>query len=190
MLQGVMPDIVVFGTGAGNGYPVAGLVTSKAIARRFSEGPAYFNTFGGGNAACASGLAVLDVIASEGLQKNSREVGSHLLYQLAQLQEDFPEVIGEVRGRGLFIGVEFVQISDSRAASPGKAQWIKEHMKAQQVQVPIQDALGMCSKTAQDKNTTVCFRSSCQPADYSGMSSRFNLPLYSKYKMQMNWYRN
>lgn len=129
----MIPDIVVFGKGAGNGYPLAGLVTSQAIAVHFSAGPSYFNTFGGGNVACASGLAVLDVISSEGLQDNSLHVGQFLQQRLTHLKHDFPDIIGDVRGRGLFIGVEIVQSAKSKSVAPGKAHWIKERMKAQQV---------------------------------------------------------
>lgn len=146
-----MPDMVVFGKGAGNGYPLAGLVTSRLLSDQFSAGPSYFNTFGGNNVACASGLAVLDVLAKECLQDNSREVGQYLLHKLSDVKQAHPDVIGDVRGRGLFIGLEIVQTARSKAVSPGKAHWIKEQMKTLQVRLCLISTL-----LASGHDETIC----------------------------------
>eukprot|EP00892_Ulva_mutabilis_P007036 jgi/Ulvmu1/4704/UM002_0435.1 len=138
----VVPDILVFGKGIGNGYPLAGLVTSHVLVEGFAAGPPYFNTFGGNNVACASGLAVLNVIKRDHLQNHSREVGAFLLEKLSTLQQLYPDVIGHVRGRGLFIGLEIVQSAHSQTASPGKAHWIKERMKALQVLMSADGVFG------------------------------------------------
>jgi 4-aminobutyrate aminotransferase-like enzyme/tRNA A-37 threonylcarbamoyl transferase component Bud32 len=103
----VVPDIVTFGKPAGNGHPLAGVVTTRGIADRFANGMEYFNTFGGNPVSCAAGLAVLDVIDAERLQEHAASVGAYFVDQLTELQGRHP-IIGDVRGRGLFIGVELV----------------------------------------------------------------------------------
>jgi 4-aminobutyrate aminotransferase-like enzyme len=132
-VQGVMPDIVVCGKAMGNGYPLAGVITTHVLSQKFATGPAYFNTFGGGNVACASGLAVLSAIRQDSLQQNSSVLGKYLLDQLNIICDTFPDIIGNVRGRGLFIGVEIVRSRQSKHPCPGKAVFIKEHMKSQKV---------------------------------------------------------
>ena len=104
---GVVPDIVTMGKSMGNGHPISAVVTTGEIADAFNNGMEYFNTFGGNPVSCSVGLAVLDVIRDEGLQDNAFEVGSHLLDQLTHLKSKH-DLIGDVRGAGLFIGVELV----------------------------------------------------------------------------------
>lgn len=106
--QDALPDIVTLGKPIGNGFPLAAVVTTPAIAKAFQTGMEYFNTFGGNPVACAVGNAVLDVIESESLQDNARAVGDHLLAGLSTLAERHA-VIGDVRGLGLYIGVELVK---------------------------------------------------------------------------------
>jgi 4-aminobutyrate aminotransferase-like enzyme/Ser/Thr protein kinase RdoA (MazF antagonist) len=105
--QGVVPDIVTMGKPAGNGHPLGVVVTTPEIADRFANGMEYFNTFGGNPVSCAIGLAVLDVIEREGLQENARRVGDSLMARLRGLMARH-ELIGDVRGLGLYIGVELV----------------------------------------------------------------------------------
>lgn len=107
-LQGVTPDIVVMGKPIGNGHPMAAVVTTPDIASSFANGMEYFSTFGGNPVSCAIGLAVLDVIKEEGLQEHARIVGHQLLEGLKDLSKKHA-VIGDVRGRGLFIGIELVR---------------------------------------------------------------------------------
>ena len=88
-----------------NGFPFAAVVTRPEIAKAVGN---YFNTFGGNPIGCAVASAVLDVIKEEKLQENSHRVGSHLLQRLGKLQGQLPEVIGDVRGKGLMVGMEMV----------------------------------------------------------------------------------
>lgn len=106
--QGVVPDIVVLGKPIGNGFPLAAVVTTPEIAASFDNGMEFFSTFGGNPVACAAGLAVLEVLDSEGLVDHAREVGTYLKEGLAALAVRHA-IIGDVRGRGLFLGVELVR---------------------------------------------------------------------------------
>ena len=126
--QGVVPDIVTMGKPAGNGHPLAVVVTTPAIADAFANGMEYFNTFGGNPVSCEIGLAVLDVIADERLQENARSVGGHLMGRLRELAADHP-VIGDVRGLGLFVGVELVRDRDARTPAPRIAGYVAERMR-------------------------------------------------------------
>lgn len=101
-----LPDIVTMAKGIGNGFPLAAVVTTPEIAASLGEA-LHFNTYGGSPLASAVGLAVLDVIEEDGLQRNSLDVGTYFLKGLAELQQRF-EIIGDVRGKGLMIGVELV----------------------------------------------------------------------------------
>lgn len=106
--QGVVPDIVTMGKPLGNGHPLGAVVTTRAIAEAFANGMEYFNTFGGNPVSCAIGLAVLDVVRDEQLQANALDTGAHLLSALRGLGARHP-LVGDVRGLGLFVGVEFVR---------------------------------------------------------------------------------
>ncbi len=105
--QRVVPDIVVFGKPIGNGYPLGAVVTSAEIAASFNNGMEFFSTFGGSTVSCAVGLVVLEIVNREGLQAHARKVGAHLLSKLRVLASRH-ELIGDVRGSGLFLGVELV----------------------------------------------------------------------------------
>jgi 4-aminobutyrate aminotransferase-like enzyme/Ser/Thr protein kinase RdoA (MazF antagonist) len=106
--QGVVPDIVVMGKPMGNGHPVGAVVTTREIAKSFANGMEFFSTFGGNPVSMAAALAVLDVLEDEGLQENARRLGERLLAMLRELQRSH-EIIGDVRGAGLFLGVELVR---------------------------------------------------------------------------------
>ena len=114
-LTDVTPDIVTLGKPMGNGFPVAGLVTRREWVDRFGATSRYFNTFAGNPVAAAAGLAVLDVLEREQLQENSRRVGAHVRARLKALAGRHP-IIANVRGRGLFFGVEFIRQDGSPAA--------------------------------------------------------------------------
>ncbi len=105
--HGVVPDIVTMGKPAGAGHPLGILATTRAVADRFANGMEYFNTFGGNPVSCAVGLAVLDVLDGERLLENARLQGDYLLGRFRALADRYP-AIGDVRGRGLFFGIEFV----------------------------------------------------------------------------------
>eukprot|EP01129_Flabellula_baltica_P015797 TRINITY_DN8174_c0_g1_i1.p1 TRINITY_DN8174_c0_g1~~TRINITY_DN8174_c0_g1_i1.p1 ORF type:complete len:458 (-),score=103.17 TRINITY_DN8174_c0_g1_i1:9-1382(-) len=127
--EGVIPDIVTLGKPFGNGYPLAGVITTPEIARAFaSTGMEYFSSFGGSPVSCAVGLAVLDVIEKEKLQENALVVGNYLMSKLKLLQEEV-SIIGEVRGRGLFIGIELVQDKTSKKPNPDATTFISKQMK-------------------------------------------------------------
>lgn len=106
--QGAVPDIVTMGKPIGNGHPLGAVVTTRAIADAFDNGMEYFNTFGGNPVSAAIGLAVLDVIADEGLQEHARVIGERLLAGLRDLASRH-EPIGDVRGTGLFVGIELIR---------------------------------------------------------------------------------
>ncbi len=102
----VVPDILTLAKGLGNGYPIGCVVTTRAIANSFMTGMEYFNTTGGSNAAMAAGRAVLNVIRAENLQENANRMGALFVQQLLALKAKYPGVIGDVRGCGLFLGIE------------------------------------------------------------------------------------
>ncbi len=106
-LQEVIPDIVVMGKPIGNGHPMSAVVTSRKIAEGFANGMEFFATFGGNPVSCAIGEAVLEVIEEEGLQEHARKIGEHMLKGLSALKKNHT-LVGDVRGLGLFIGVELV----------------------------------------------------------------------------------
>jgi 4-aminobutyrate aminotransferase-like enzyme/Ser/Thr protein kinase RdoA (MazF antagonist) len=114
-LQEVVPDIVVMGKPIGNGHPMSAVVTRREIAERFANGMEFFATFGGNPVSCAIGQAVLEVIEEEGLQAHARRVGHHLIKGLSDLKPAHP-LMGDVRGIGLFIGIELVL--DHRQLTP------------------------------------------------------------------------
>jgi 4-aminobutyrate aminotransferase-like enzyme len=109
--HGLQPDIVTMGKPMGNGYPIGAVVTRPSILDALREREGYFNTFGGTAGAAAIGNAVLDVIEQEGLMANAQRVGEYLRQHLRELGERDPR-IGDVRGAGLFIGVELVDPRD------------------------------------------------------------------------------
>jgi 4-aminobutyrate aminotransferase-like enzyme len=102
---GVVPDIVVLGKPIGNGHPLGAVITTRAIANSFANGMEFFSTFGGNNVSCAIGLCVLEVVQEENLQQHALHVGDHLLARLHELNSHH-EVIREIRGSGLFLGIE------------------------------------------------------------------------------------
>jgi len=114
--QGVVPDIVTMAKGIGNGFPLAAVVTTPAIAKTLAE-RIHFNTYGGNPMASVQGKAVLEVIEEEGLQANAAQRGAQLLAGFAKLQEKY-SVIGQVRGLGLMLGVELVK--DRETKEPAK----------------------------------------------------------------------
>lgn len=128
-LQGVVPDIVTLGKPIGNGHALGAVVTTRKIADAFCNGMEYFNTFGGNPVSCAVGQAVLNVIHEEGLQAHAREVGNKLFAGLRELQTQH-EIIGDVRGHGLFLGIEFVTDCETKEPAARQASYIVERMKS------------------------------------------------------------
>jgi 4-aminobutyrate aminotransferase-like enzyme/Ser/Thr protein kinase RdoA (MazF antagonist) len=126
--QGVVPDIVVLGKPIGNGFPLAAVVTTPEIAASFDNGMEFFSTFGGNPVASAAGLAVLDVLEEGHLQEHALRVGSYLIAKLQGLQERHA-LIGDVRGSGLFLGVDFVRDRTSREPAPDEASYIVNRLR-------------------------------------------------------------
>ena len=126
--QAVVPDIVTLGKPIGNGHPMGAVVTTREIAESFDNGMEYFNTFGGNPVSCAVGLAVLDVIEEEGLRERAADVGTHLLTELEKVAGRHP-LVGDVRGLGLFIGIELVRDPDSRDPATREAERVINDMK-------------------------------------------------------------
>ena len=127
-LQDVEPDIVVLGKPIGNGHPLAAVVVTEAIADAFNNGMEYFNTYGGNPVSMVTGKTVLQVIQQEGLQEHARLTGNHLLEQLKQLAPQHA-LIGDVRGHGLFIGVELVRNRQTLEPAVPEIDAIVESMK-------------------------------------------------------------
>jgi 4-aminobutyrate aminotransferase-like enzyme len=130
--HGARPDIVTFGKPIGNGFPLGAVVTTREIAASFANGMEYFNTFGGSPAACAAGLAVLDVLGEDGLLEHARNVGRHLADGFRALATRH-EAIGDVRGRGLFLGVDLVQDRSTRAPATGLAGDLVETLRKEAI---------------------------------------------------------
>jgi 4-aminobutyrate aminotransferase-like enzyme len=126
--QGVVPDIVVLGKPIGNAFPLAAVVTTSEIAGAFDNGMEFFSTFGGNPVACAAGLAVLDVLEEEKLQANASRVGEIFKRRLRSLQEKH-EIIGDVRGLGLFLGIDLVADRSSRAPAPKQASYVVNRLR-------------------------------------------------------------
>ncbi len=126
--QDVIPDIVVLGKPIGNGYPMGAVVTTPEIADAFNNGMEYFSTFGGNSVACAVGNAVLDVLEQEGLQHHALEVGNYLLDNLRPLVNQHP-LIGDVRGSGLFMGIELVRDKTALEPADSEASYVVNRMR-------------------------------------------------------------
>ena len=129
---GVVPDIVTLGKPMGNGHPISAAICRPDLCNEFRDDVMYFNTFGGNPVSCAAGLAVLEVIESENLVENSRQVSTYLRQELERLQEKF-SIIGNVRNKGLFFGVDLVNDSSSKAPATEEAHKIINFMKDQGV---------------------------------------------------------
>jgi 4-aminobutyrate aminotransferase-like enzyme len=127
-LQDVVPDIVVLGKPIGNGHPMAAVVVTAEIAASFNNGMEYFNTFGGNPVSMETGIAVMKVIQEEELQKQALETGNHLMVGLTELMEKHP-LIGEVRGHGLFVGVELVRNRETLEPAVPEIDRIVEEMR-------------------------------------------------------------
>jgi 4-aminobutyrate aminotransferase-like enzyme/Ser/Thr protein kinase RdoA (MazF antagonist) len=126
--QGVVPDIVVLGKPIGNAFPLAAVITTPEIAASFNNGMEFFSTFGGNPVACAAGLAVLDVLEEEHLQENALRVGNYLIARLKALREKHA-LIGDVRGAGLFLGVDLALDRETREPAPQQASYVVNRLR-------------------------------------------------------------
>jgi 4-aminobutyrate aminotransferase-like enzyme/Ser/Thr protein kinase RdoA (MazF antagonist) len=127
-LHEVVPDIVTIGKPLGNGHPIAAVACTQKVADAFANGMEYFNTFGGNPVSCAIATEVLRTVKREKLQENALHVGAFLKNELQKLAQKFP-IIGDVRGQGLFLGIEFVDANKNplEAQTTYIANRMKEH---------------------------------------------------------------
>ncbi len=125
-LHNVVPDIVTIGKPIGNGHPLAAVACTQKVAEKFANGMEYFNTFGGNPVSCAIGTEVLRTVHQENLQKNALVVGEFLKSELKSLSKQFP-IIGDVRGQGLFLGIELVD--NATNPLPDETEYLVNRMK-------------------------------------------------------------
>lgn len=125
--QDVIPDILTLGKPIGNGHPMAACITTGEIADKFNNGMEYFNTFGGNNVSCIIGREVLKIIKDEKLQENAYFLGEILIEGFNKLKNKY-NIIGDVRGLGLFIGVELVRNKELEPADK-EADFIIEYLR-------------------------------------------------------------
>lgn len=127
-LQGVEPDIVVLGKPIANGHPLAAVVVTTEIADAFNNGMEYFNTFGGNPVSMVTGLSVLNVIEGECLQEGAKQTGSVLMEGCKELMGKH-EIIGDVRGHGLFVGIELVKDRMTKQPAVPEIDYVVQAMK-------------------------------------------------------------
>jgi 4-aminobutyrate aminotransferase-like enzyme len=126
--QAVEPDIVVLGKPIGNGHPLGAVVTRADIAAAFANGMEFFSTFGGNPVSCAIGETVLRIVQENSLMEHARVVGTRLRNGLSGFMDRYP-LIGDVRGRGLFLGIELVQERRTRQPAGEAAAFVVERMR-------------------------------------------------------------
>lgn len=129
-LYDVMPDIVVLGKPMGNGHPLGAVICTDTISHAFETGMEFFSSFGGNPVSCEIGRTVLRVIDQEGLKLNADEVGKYIMNGMYTLKSTFP-VIGDIRGSGLFIGIELVTDPDKKTPAAGLTAKIINKMRHQ-----------------------------------------------------------
>ena len=138
--HGIVPDLVVMGKPMGNGMPIAGVAVRSEVLEEFGTKVRYFNTFGGNSVSIAAANAVLDVMETEGLIMNSRIVGAYLKERITDIAES-REDIGEVRGAGLYVGVDIIS-SDSGAPDGDRALAVVNGLRERQVLISATGSKG------------------------------------------------
>lgn len=139
--HGIVPDFVTIGKPAGNGHPIGVVVTRPEILENFSKCGPFFSTFGGNNVSCAAGIAVLDVVRDEGLIENARVTGEHLRAGLRKLMAKH-ELIGDVRGVGLAVGIELVRDRHSKEPADSVLKPLLNFVRDEGVLVGCEGKLG------------------------------------------------
>ncbi|MFT3732000.1 MAG: aminotransferase class III-fold pyridoxal phosphate-dependent enzyme [Hyphomicrobium sp.] len=134
--HGLVPDMVVMGKPMGNGYPMGGVAIKPDLLQAFGSKSGYFNTFGGNPVAAAAGLAVLDVLKDEGLQQNSFDTGNYLRAGIRSASTD-GDCVGDVRGAGLYIGVDIVKDRQTREPDRVAAEKIVNGMRDRNILIGI-----------------------------------------------------
>lgn len=124
--HGIVPDIMTIGKPLGNGHPVGAVICTLEVANAFANGMEYFNTFGGNPVSCAIGYEVIKVVEDENLMQNALKTGKYLIEGLHSLQNNFP-LIGDVRGKGLFLGFEL--LTDEKIPLPDHTSYLSNRMR-------------------------------------------------------------
>lgn len=138
----IKPDIVTVGKPMGNGFPVSAVITTPEIANAFKDiGTEYFNTFGGNPVSCAAALAVLDEIEEKKLMHEANTIGKYIIDKLVQLKSG-SRIIGDVRGVGLFIGIDMVEDLDSKKAASQYAQYIVQRFRDEKILMSTEGKFG------------------------------------------------
>jgi 4-aminobutyrate aminotransferase-like enzyme len=132
--HGVLPDIVTMGKPMGNGVPISGVVFRPEVSDEFGRNVRYFNTFAGSSIPVAAGAAVLDVFEEENVQQRVLENGTALRAGIEEITRESP-FVAEVRGRGLYVGVEIVQDRETLAPDRGRAEDVISDMRDRRVLV-------------------------------------------------------
>ncbi|MFT5132114.1 MAG: 4-aminobutyrate aminotransferase-like enzyme [Gammaproteobacteria bacterium] len=127
-LYGITPDIVTLGKPMGNGHPIGGVVAKADLLNEFRDTCMYFNTFGSNPVSCAVGMAVLDVLEQDKLLQNAVEVSEYVKNGLGKLQ-DKHDLIGDVRGRGLFFGADLVSDRTTKKAATAETKRVVNEMR-------------------------------------------------------------
>ncbi|HNP19228.1 MAG TPA: aminotransferase class III-fold pyridoxal phosphate-dependent enzyme [Fulvivirga sp.] len=143
--QEVVPDMVIIGKPMGNGHPMGAVITTDEISDSFSKGVEFFSSFGGNPVSCAIGLSVLQVIEEEGLQQNAKTVGDFYKSLFLDLQSKY-DCIGDVRGSGLFIGVEIIK-KGSLEQDTELAALIKNELRNQHILISTDGPFDSVLKT-------------------------------------------
>ncbi len=140
----VIPDMVVIGKPMGNGHPIGAVITTDDISNSFEQGVEFFSSFGGNPVSCAIGKAVLEVIETENLQERALHTGNYYQSLLKELMGNHPE-IGDVRGSGLFLGVEL--INENGKANTRLAQYIKNELQQRKILISTDGPFDSVLKT-------------------------------------------
>lgn len=138
---GTKPDIVTMGKAMGNGFPVSAVICTEEVHAKFvARNIEYFATYGGNPLAVTAAEAVMDVVESERLQQNALEVGNYIFTRLKEfLKYDF---VGDIRGQGLFLGIEFVESKKTKKANSKVAKRVQALTRQQNVMVSV-DAIAL-----------------------------------------------
>lgn len=134
--HGVVPDLVTMGKPMGNGIPVAAMAARPEILDAFARETPYFNTFGGNPVSMAAAQAVLDVIVGDGLAEHAVAVGDQWRSELRTLAKEYP-FLGDIRGTGLYTGIEIVTDPDTKEHDRGAAQRIVDLMRENRVLISV-----------------------------------------------------
>jgi len=127
-LQDVVPDIVILGKPMANGHPMGAVVTTSEVAAAFENGMEFFSSFGGNPISCVIAQSVLEAIETENMQVNALTVGNFLLEKLNQLKKRYA-IIGDVRGHGLFLGIELIKNQETLEPDEATAEYIVNELR-------------------------------------------------------------